>query len=43
MVQQQWFAHEIGHFINGDDGVRYYDSATTNVNMLLIYLQFGLF
>ncbi len=24
------FAHEIGHFMNGDDGVRYYDSATIN-------------
>lgn len=22
------FAHELGHIINGDDGVRYYDSAT---------------
>lgn len=24
------FAHELGHFMNGDDGIRYYDSATIN-------------
>lgn len=24
------YAHEIGHFMNGDDGIRYYDSATIN-------------